>query len=384
MSKNYTMTLALPDGTGASRMAFYLCRAMCRAGHRVRLVHGPPPEQGGDLLPEMRELGIDLQLERGLAFPVGVVKKVARHAREWGSHAVIGVNQRDRAVALQAAHQLGVPGVLLGQNQHHFWGPLRALKRLYYGAVVRRHCTLAVCTSAPVQEEMIRDFGMPPSRTFLLPNGVDVVNFPQVEESAARAARAELGVSEHDLLLLNVGRIDYQKGQDLLLQGLLAARLERPVKLVIVGGVTGGAAEARNRKLQRELEEMVARHGLEAVVRFAGWRDDVPVLLKAADIYVHPARYEGWPLVLVEAMAAEKPVIASDCSGTPKGFIEGCHGYMVRAGEVESLTNALRQMVGWTLEERMRAGRACRELALGHYDIEVLGAQFLQRLEALT
>jgi glycosyltransferase involved in cell wall biosynthesis len=379
------MTLALPDGTGASRMAFYLCRAMCQAGHRVRLVHGPPPGPYGRLfLDEMRQLGVDLQLEGGLAFPVAVSKRVAALAGQWKSHGVIGINQRDRAVALQAAHRLGVPGVLHVGNQHHFWGPLRAAKRLYYRSVLKRHCTLAVCTSLPVQQEIINDFGLPAPRTFLLPNGVDVLNFPEPEEHAVAQARQELGVAPDDLLLLNVGRIDFQKGQDLLLEALVAARLERPVKLTIVGGVTGGAAEARNRKLQRQLEEMVVANNLGTTVRFAGWRDDVPVLLKAADIYVHPARYEGWPLVLVEAMAAQKPLIASDCSGTPTGFVDGVHGYMVKAGDVQSLSNALRHMVAWTLEDRMRAGRACREMALSHYDIEVLGTQFLQRLEALS
>ncbi len=134
-SMRFAMTLASPDRTGATRMACAYCRAL---GHQVRLIHGPVPAQS--ILGSMKGVGVDLALEAGLARPLGAVaQRVARLAGDWGARALIGVNQRDRAVALTAAHRLRIPGVLMLQSLHHFWGgwPIAAIKRFYYTRVMR-------------------------------------------------------------------------------------------------------------------------------------------------------------------------------------------------------------------------------------------------------
>ncbi|GMU55137.1 MAG: glycosyl transferase family 1 [Candidatus Xenobia bacterium] len=379
------MTLASPDKTGAARMAQVFCRALGEAGHRVRLIHGPPP--ASNILDDMRAVGVDPKLEARLTFPLSpaVPRRVAELARQWGAGAVIGVNQRDRAVALQAARRLGVPGLLMMQSLHMFWGgwPIAALKRAYYTRTLQRDLRLAVCCSLAVQTELVQEFGIQPERTAVLPNGVDLERYvPLPPESQARV-RADLGLAADELMLLNVGRIDRQKGQDLLLEALSQVHSERPWRLVIVGGVTSGAGQDRSEQFRQGLLRSVERLGLGPRVLFAGWREDIPALLASADIYVHPSRYEGWPLAVVEAMASGLPVVATDCVGRPGGFEDGKHGFIVRTEDVQALARALTRTCALTDPERQSWGAAGRELARAQYDVRALGQRFVQLVEGV-
>lgn len=378
------MTLASPDKTGAARMAQVFCRALHEAGHQVRLIHGPVP--AASILDEMRAVGVDLQTEERLAFPLSrsVPRRVAALAREWGSQAVIGVNQRDRAVALEAASCLRVPGLIMMQSLHKFWGrwPIAALKKLYYTSVLKRSLRLAVCCSEAVQGELIRDFGIDPARTSVLPNGIEVDRYGPLELDRALSLRASLGICSEELMLLNVGRIDLQKGQDVLVEALALLSVEVPWKLVLVGGLTSGAGQARSQEFRNQLESQIARLGLGRQVIFAGWRDDIAELLGAADVYVHSARYEGWPLAVLEAMATELPVVATDCVGRPEGFVDGRHGFIVRTEDAHALAGALQQTMVLSAAQRRAWGREGRELVTSRYDVSVLGRKFVQLVES--
>jgi glycosyltransferase involved in cell wall biosynthesis len=78
-------------------------------------------------------------------------------------------------------------------------------------------------------------------------------------------------------------------------------------------------------------------------VDFAGWRDDVPAILHAADAYVHSSLWEGppLPLAMLEAMASRLPFIGTDCSGYPAGFQNGRHGFIVPTGRAGELARAM-------------------------------------------
>ncbi len=379
------MTLASPDKTGAARMAQMFCRALGEAGHQVRLIHGPVPDS--NILEDMRAAGVDTQMEARLTFPLSpsVPLRVARLAREWGARAVIGVNQRDRSVALLAARRLGVPGLIMMQSLHMFWGrwPIAALKRAYYTYTLRSFLQLAVCCSEAVQTELVRDFGIQPKRTVVLPNGIELEKYPERDPEAAIRTRVALGLGPDDLLLLNVGRLDRQKGLDVLLDAMARVRADRPWRLMIVGGVTEGAGKERSEHFRQGLLAQRDRLGLTRQVDFAGWRDDVPALLGAADCYVHAARYEGWPLAMLEGMASGLPVVATDCVGRPHGFVDGQQGYLVRTEDADDLARGVQLVLALTDQERARWGQSGRELVRQHYDVRVLGRRFVEIIEGV-
>ena len=383
------VTLALPDGTGAPRMAAFYCRALAEAGHRVVLVCGDVPasslEAGESMLQEMRDSGVEIRslpALRRLIRP-GTVAGIREHVTQEQASCVICFQQRDQIAALWAAHQAGVPCIISAQNQYTFWGNRLAkkLKETLFAHSIRRFTSLAVCTSEIVERELLERFGLSERKTTLLPNGVDVLGFPEFTEQEMSDARASLGVDPEELLLINVGRIDVQKGQDVLIEALNTVQSDRQFKVVLVGGVSQGGNESRMQEFDQQIRKRVDECGLSKQVIFAGWRDDVPLLLRAADGYVHSARWEGWPLVLVEAMAAGLPVVSSDCAGRPLNFVDGTHGQIVPSGDVDALRRGIELLVQSDEATLTQMGSAARQLAETHYDIQVLGQQFVQLVE---
>lgn len=373
------MTLRLPDRTGAAKMALEFARALRADGFDLTLVHGPVPRQGPSILPDVAALGVRTVLEPRLERPWDprLVRGLAERVRRDGGRCVIGVNQRDRAPALLAAARAGVPGVLMVQNQHHFWGPrpLAALKRRSYRAVVARATTLAVCTSAVVRDEMTA-FGVPPERSVVLPNGIS--GPPPVELTGEERARlrAEMGAGEHDLLLLNVGRLDPQKGQDVLLAAL--GGLAAPVHVALVGSAGDTVAARRTARFADALHQQVRDLGLQRAVTFLGWRDDVARLLAAADGYVHTARWEGpaLPLAVMEAMAAGCPTVFTDCSGRPPVIEERRDGLLTRTEDPASVREGIAELAALSPAARAAMGAAGAALIREHYRVEDLGRTF--------
>ena len=382
------MTLRLPDRTGAAKMALEFALALTEAEFDVTLIHGRVPARGPTILPDFGDIGARTVLEPRLERPYDprLVPALAKQVRDEQGVCVIGVNQRDRVPALLAAARAGVPGVLMVQNQHRFWGPkpVAWLKAGSYRAVVARRTTLAVCTSTVVRDEMT-GFGVPAERTVVLPNGIDVP--PAVELSARerQQLRAEMGARSGDLLLLNVGRLDLQKGQDLLLRALAAADTAR-LHVALVGSAGDSAAARRTGRYAQSLRALAAQQGLDDVVTFLGWRDDVGRLLAAADGYVHTARWEGpaLPLAVMEAMAAGRPTIFTDCSGLPPHFVPDRDGLVARTGDPASIAACLDRLTAVSDGERAAMGSRGAALIAGHYRVEALGRTFAGLIRGLV
>jgi glycosyltransferase involved in cell wall biosynthesis len=380
------MTLRLPDRTGAAKMALGYAEALRATGHELTLVHGAAPTSGPSILPDFAAIGARTILEPRLERPWDprLVPALAGRVRRDGGRCVIGVNQRDRGPALLAAARAGVPGVLMVQNQHRFWGPrpLAALKRRGYRAVVARATTLAVCTSTVVQEEMAA-FGVPPERTVVLPNGIAVTPPVQLTGTERAHLRAAMGAADGEVLLLNVGRLDPQKGQDLLMAALGGADLPAPVHVALVGSAGDSVGARRTADYAAGLQRRVHELGLERTVTFLGWRDDVPRLLAAADGYVHTARWEGpaLPLAVMEAMAAGCATVFTDCSGRPPVFEEPRHGLLARTGDPASIRQRIAELVSLAPEHRAAMGAEGAALIRAHYRVEDLGRTFAGLIE---
>jgi glycosyltransferase involved in cell wall biosynthesis len=185
-----------------------------------------------------------------------------------------------------------------------------------------------------------------------------------------------MGAGEADLLLLNVGRLDPQKGQDLLLAAL--GGLTVPVHVALVGSAGDSVAARRTADYADSLQRQVRDLGLEHRVTFLGWRDDVPRLLAAADGYVHTARWEGpaLPLAVMEAMAAGCPTVFTDCSGRPPVFEEHRDGLLARTEDPASIRQRITELSALTAIERTAMGAAGAALISAHYRVENLGRTF--------
>ena len=169
---------------------------------------------------------------------------------------------------------------------------------------------------------------------------------------------------------LSVGRLSHQKGQDLLLEALaLALPHLPPVELVLVGS---GPEEVRLRRLAEEL-------GLTDLVTFVGYVSDPSPHFRSADCFVLASRWEGFGVVLVEALQFGLPLLSIDCDFGPADVITDPRiGELVPAGDVQALASGLRRAASSEPHPEDDAFRRAAASRYGHREVagrhlEVLG-----------
>jgi len=236
----------------------------------------------------------------------------------------------DRYLSL-AARAAGVPHLVVTEHivgESHSRGQ-RALKR----NELRTADAVTAVTEAIV-DTLVRDYAIERSLVRVVPNGAEL---PDEEEEAhlARAWRDRFLSTPVKPLWVVAGRLEEQKGHDLLLEALVPlVRAGLDFTLIVAGeGSRRGWLEQRALSL-----------GLSPRVQFVGQLEDVGGLLAAADGVVLPSRWEGLPLVLLEAMARGRPVVATAVGGVPDAMEDGVTGTLVPPNDVPALAAALEQL----------------------------------------
>lgn len=153
--------------------------------------------------------------------------------------------------------------------------------------------------------------------------------------------RRSFGIGQDDLLLIYVAEINDNKNQSMLLEVMDKIRPELPgVKLLLVGPEHDGGQLS-----ERAGQEALAADRKEDII-FAGWRNDVPELLKCADIYVASSKSEGLPINLLEAMSCGLPVIAGRNRGHSEILDHGSNGFLVERGDAAAMAEHVLQLAG--------------------------------------
>ena len=198
-----------------------------------------------------------------------------------------------------------------------------------------------------------------------------------IDAAALRAAppvalRAELGIPKDDFLLAHVGRLAPVKGQRELIEAL------RGLARDDVHAVFFGRDVERGGAFGAELERLA--EGLN--VRFAGFRADAAAALAEADALVLPSWIEGLPLVVLEAMAQGKPVVATAVGGTPEAVVDGETGLLVSPRDVPALAGALERLLG-DEDLRQQLGEAGRRRAEEHFPVSAMTRRILEIYDEL-
>jgi glycosyltransferase involved in cell wall biosynthesis len=177
--------------------------------------------------------------------------------------------------------------------------------------------------------------------------------------------------------LVCVGRLCEQKGQVLLIEAV-ARLVARGVRLEIVLAGDG--------ELRAEVEAAIARHRLQTCVRITGWIDGNQVRreLLAARALVLPSFAEGLPVVVMEALALQRPVVTTYIAGIPELVCAGEHGWLVPAGDVAALAEAIQAAIDAPVEALSRMGEAGRVRVLERHSVDVEAARLAAHFARAT
>ena len=170
--------------------------------------------------------------------------------------------------------------------------------------------------------------------------------------------------------LVCVGRLSRQKMQHLLIEAVARLRDEgSAVELVLAG----------DGELRPEIERRIAELRVGERVRITGWvsADQVRELLLQSRALVLPSAMEGLPVVIMEAMAQRRPVIVTCVAGIPELVRPGVDGWLVPAGSVDALVDAMRSALNAPVDEIHRMGEAARQRVAVRHDVDVEAAKLL-------
>ncbi|MDT0308889.1 glycosyltransferase [Streptomyces sp. DSM 44917] len=315
-------------------------------GVTVRHVPAGPPEAvpKDRLLPFMPQFGAVLEREWAQT-PPDVV-----HSHFWMS----GV------ASLQPAHARGIPFAhtfhALGTVKRRHQGPADTspADRITWERYVGLACHRTVATCRDEVDELTA-MGLPPERISVVPCGVDPDHFTPEGPAAPRTG------GRHRLLQL--GRLVPRKGAEVSLAAL--ARIP-DAELVIAGGP--GPEELAGDPDVRRLRAAARAHGVADRVLFTGGvpRDEVPRLLRSADLVLCPADYEPFGIVPLEAMACGVPVVASAVGGQRDTVADPATGRLVPPGDPDALAEAVNALLA-APEERAARGAAGRRRVLTRF-----------------
>lgn len=225
-----------------------------------------------------------------------------------------------------------------------------------------RRADAVVAVSRAVARRL-RSSAVPEDRIHVIPNGVETDRFaPGRLDDSRQEVRRSLGFEDEARVLLLPAVMREDKGHELLLGVLPGVRRRVPSVRVLFAG--GGARESALRR------EAKARD-VDDVVRFLGFRTDVPELMAASDVVVLPSLAEALPTVLMEAAAASRPAVATRVGGTPEIVENGRTGFLVPPDDPPALAEGLARLLGDAALAR-RFGCAARSRARRLFDIRQL------------
>lgn len=276
---------------------------------------------------------------------------------------VIANTFNDFVIAGLAARFAGYP--LLYRAQGELYPPERRSGDTWLGKLLIPFIKFAhpriVCTTKREAEAM-KKAGIPADFVGVVYNGTkDATGGP-----GHLNYDTEIPEKKNVPLLGIFGRLARWKGQDVFLRALAILK-QRNVSFE--AWVVGESSFGDGEKYMEELHKIIEESGIRDMVKFLGFRRDISRLMQACDIVCHCSRFEPFGNVVIEAMMAGRPVIASNVSGPQESVLDGVTGFLIRPEDPEALADAIIRLFS---DPRLRAkmGRAGRERAQRLFNLE--------------
>ncbi len=341
MSKNISLMIVIHglQGGGAERVLVNLLRGLSRTEFSITLVlyegicDYPMPENV-----QLRVLGIPAG-KNVFSLATGFLRKILALSgliRTQKPDIVFSLLSSTNAAAILAA-RLSATGTRVIASEHTF--PSVNLANERFGSITARviarlypHADRIIAVSQGIRDDLMKSFGIRGNMVTVIYNPFDLDEVRRLGREGLDHPWFVPPVIGTTPLIVSAGRLTKQKGYPFLLRSFARVRSSMPCRLVILGE---GADRA-------SLERLASDLGIAADVSFPGFQSNPFAYMARATIFVLSSLYEGFSMVLVEAMALGTPVISTDCPSGPGELIsDGRSGVLVPPGDEEALTRAI-------------------------------------------
>lgn len=218
-------------------------------------------------------------------------------------------------------------GFKLISTAHNIWEGNAIMMSGYY--LTRAIPDWSTNVSKEAFEFFVQKKYFSPKKSSYVPNAIDTnLFYPDLHKTGL--LRKQLNLSEDAYIFFTAGRLHEQKNQQMLLRAFAIVRQSIPHAVLVIAG---------EGPLHNALYKLSLSLGIKDKTLFLGRRDDVNDLMNLCDCFVLSSEYEGFGLVVGEAMATMKPVVATDCGGVKE--VMGEFGKLVKVGDVSGLANAM-------------------------------------------
>lgn len=308
---------------GAEQQVAALAKEFIARGHSVALIsltpdcEVPMPDAVERLMLDLRKTPLSM---------AHTLLAARRFAQAWRPDIVNSHMFHANLFARSLSRICHLPPLICAAHSFSEGGRLRML--CY--RLTDRWCTLTTQVSQASRAEMIRAGAVRPDRVRVMYNGIDTEKF-RPDAALRERTRAQLGIDSRARLILSIGRLAIEKAQDTLIDAFQRMDRSQTTRLFVAGDGPQHAA----------LQERIAKYGLRDAVSLLGTRHDIPALLNAADLFVLSSRIEGMPLVIGEALACGRPVVATSAPGVKE--LMGDIGTMVPIDDIDALALAMTQ-----------------------------------------
>lgn len=357
---------------GAEEWLLHLVRGLAPRGHRIDVAHDPRSPLGR----RAGEAGAlaAWTLPHGPGARPRAAARVARRARRARYDVIVSTSRSDLVAAGLGARLAGLPGAVARLNSG--WSPDDPVAR--GGWTWRRHRAyhrhlvhLAATNSEAGKADLVARGFLEPDRIEVIHNGVDVDRFDPARRVRGRF-RLELAIPAAAPLVVSVARYAPGRGQEA--EVAAAGRLvaSRPD----LRFVFAGSCRPADRRFRASLQERARAFPGGDRILFLEEREDVPSILRDADVLARVLSTEGLANVALEAMAMQVPVVVAAISGMGEAVQEGVTGHLVPPGDAVAIAGAIEAILALPAERRREMGEQGRAAVRGRFSLPVMADRY--------
>ena len=289
--------------------------------------------RGGETADELLEKGVEVRILGIWSYhnPLNIIR-LSRLLKKEKPDIVHTHGYFASVIGRLAAKKAGLP-IIITHVHSTYWEYKK--RHLLIERYLSRCTHRIICCSEAVKNFVTGHEKIKEDKTVVIYNGVDEERFLPVQDPSP--VRARLGIDRESPVVGTVSSLTPHKGQKYLIQAAAKIREKYPATRFLIVG---------DGPLRRSLEEQALGLSLQSSLIFTGARRDIPDLLSLMDIFVLPSSSrEGLGIAIIEAMAMEKPTVATDIGGIPEVVQDGETGLLVRPGDSAALAKAIIELI---------------------------------------